>query len=86
MTTRSDELDLPLESYAAGLDEMVGKIVNLQRDYPANWEQRIPASFEGLGVCDFTVAELQILLAIAIDRLAVEGADASRALAEGDWA
>ena len=69
--------NLPLAAYAAGLDDMIAKIVEMKRecrDDPvlraATDEQRTRASVDAMQPCHFTTTELQILLALALDRLA----------------
>ena len=108
--------NLPLASYAAGLDDMIAKTVELRhecdppgtstiaaryrvatpphpypaqrtpqtrteqhpgggdprqrREDPAALEWRVRASVDAMQACHFTTTELQILLALALDRLA----------------
>ena len=78
--------NLPLASYAAGLDDMIAKIVELKHTHPnidvGSWgdgeptedpsalEWRVRASVDAMQACHFTATELQILLALALDRLA----------------
>jgi len=82
--------NLPLASYAAGLDDMIAKTVELRhecdppgtstiaaggdprqrREDPAALEWRVRASVDAMQACHFTATELQILLALALDRLA----------------
>ena len=84
--------NLPLASYAAGLDDMIAKTVELRhecdalaadevlpisdprhrqrREDPAALEWRVRASVDAMQACHFTTTELQIMLALALDRLA----------------
>ena len=78
--------NLPLASYAAGLDDMIAKIVELKHTHPdldvGSWgdgepvedpaalEWRVHASVDAMQDCHFTTAELQIMLALALDRMA----------------
>jgi len=80
--------NLPLASYAAGLDDMIAKTVELKHECdalaatraalrhaadeedPTALEWRVHASVDAMQACHFTTTELQILLALALDRLA----------------
>ena len=72
--------NLPLASYAAGLDDMIAKIVELKHECdappadeedPSALEWRVRASVDAMQACHFTATELQIMLALALDRLAL---------------